>query len=170
MKFGKSLWIVAVALAAAARLLPHPWNFTPMLAIGLFAGYQARRSFTGASATIAALLVSDAFLGFYPGFQYVYLAALIPVALARLARRFPGLAPLAGATVASSLLFFLTTNFMVWARGTMYPHTSAGLSACMIAGIPFYQNQILGDLFYTAAIFALFALLTRATHPVPQPA
>ena len=47
MENGKRLWIAMVVLCAAARLLPHPWNFTPLMAIGLFSGYQASKASTG---------------------------------------------------------------------------------------------------------------------------
>ena len=54
---------------------------------------------------------------------------------------------------------------MVWATGNMYPRTISGLSACFLAGIPFYRNQILGDAFYTTAIFGGYALI----HWIYQP-
>ena len=104
-----------MVLGACARLVPHPWNFTPMMAIGLFAGSHARKASTGVLATLFALVLSDAVLGFYPGFWYVYAAALIPVLLGRLIRNRSGAGAIAAAAIASSLSFFLITNFMVWA-------------------------------------------------------
>src|SRR5260221_178709 len=86
MEIPKRLWIGMVVLGACARLVPHPWNFTPMMAIGLFAGSQARKVSTGVLATLFALVLSDAVLGFYPGFWYVYGTALSPVLLGRLIR------------------------------------------------------------------------------------
>jgi len=56
MEIPKRLWIGMVVLGAGARLLPHPWNFTPMMAIGLFAGSQARKASTAVLATLFALL------------------------------------------------------------------------------------------------------------------
>ncbi len=52
MEIPKRLWIGMVVLGACARLAPHPWNFTPMMAIGLFAGSQARKASTGVLATL----------------------------------------------------------------------------------------------------------------------
>src|SRR2546422_10205972 len=63
------------------------------------------------------------------------------------------------AAVASSLLFFVVTNFDVWARGSMYPKTSEGLLACYVAAIPFFRNTLTGDVLYSAALFGGFALL-----------
>jgi hypothetical protein len=140
------------------------------MTIGLFAGSHARKLSTGVLATLFALALRDAVLGFYSGFWYVYAAALIPVFLGRLIRDGNGVGKVAAAALASSLLFFLITNFMVWATGNMYPHTLGGLSACFLAGIPFYRNQILGDAFYTAAIFGGYALIQRLNQPAGEPA
>ena len=67
MDFGKRLWIAMVVLCACARLLPHPWNFTPLMAIGLFSGYQAAKASTGILVTLSALALSDLVLGFDRG-------------------------------------------------------------------------------------------------------
>jgi hypothetical protein len=168
MEIQKGLWIGMVFLGACARLLPHPWNFTPIMAIGLFAGFQARKASTGVLATLLALVLSDAVMGFYPGFWYVYAAALIPVLLGWLIRNRSGAGAIAAAALASSLSFFLITNFMFWATSLWYPHTAAGLTACFLAGIPFYQNQALGDALYTVGIFGGYEVLSRYCQPVLQ--
>ena len=46
MEIPKRLWIGMMVLGACARLLPHPWNFTPLMAIALFAGSHARKAGT----------------------------------------------------------------------------------------------------------------------------
>jgi hypothetical protein len=166
MEIQNFLWIGMVFLGALARLLPHPWNFTPMMAIGLFAGYQDRKASTGILVTLLALALSDAVMGFYPGFWYVYAATLVPVLLGWKIRNRSGAGAIVAAALASSLSFFLITNFMFWAASGWYPHTLAGLSASYLAGIPFYQNQLLGDALYSAAIFGGYAALSRAWQPV----
>ena len=166
----KRLWIVMVVLGACARLVPHPWNFTPMMAIGLFAGSHARKVGTGVLATLLVLALSAAVLGFYSGFWYVYAAALIPVFLGKVIRDRRGAGVIAAAAFASSLSFFVITHFMVWATGNMYPHTIGGLSACFLAGIPFYRNQILGDAFYATVIFGGYALIHRSYQPTGEAA
>jgi hypothetical protein len=170
MDIGKRLWIAMVVLVACARLLPHPWNFTPLVAIGLFSGYHARKAATGVLATLSALALSDVVLGFYRGFWLVYAGALVAVWFGRVARNRGGVGTIAAAALGSSLAFFLISNLMVWATQRLYPHTLAGIAACLAAGIPFYQNQALGDAFYTLAIFGAYALLKRSFHPVHQAA
>jgi hypothetical protein len=170
MEISNRLWIGMVALGVCARLVPHSWNFTPIMAIGLFAGSHGKKTSTGVLATLLALALGDAVLGFYPGFWYVYGAALIPVLLGRLIRTRTGAGAIATAAFASSLSFFLITNFMVWATERLYPHTMAGLSACYLAGIPFCRNQVLGDAVYTVAIFGGYAILNRLCQPERQAA
>lgn len=169
MDFGKRLWIAMVVLCACARLLPHPWNFTPLIAIGLFSGYQAVKASTGILVTLSALALSDAVLGFDRGFWFVYAAAVVAVLFGRITRNH-GARAIVGGALGSSLSFFLITNFMVWAAGRIYPNTLAGLAACFTAAIPFYQNQIAGDAFYTLALFGGYALLKRSFTPQHQAA
>jgi hypothetical protein len=170
MENGKRLWIAMVLLCAAARVLPHPWNFTPLMAIGLFSGYQASKATTGVLVTLSALVLSDAVLGFHTGFWWVYGAALVAVLFGRLTRNRGGAGAIAAAALASSLSFFLITNFMVWATSGMYPITLTGLGACFTAAIPFFQNQFVGDAVYTLALFGGYALLKRSFHPAHQAA
>src|ERR1051326_2249948 len=169
MGIQKRLWIAMVVLGASSRLLPHPWNFTPLMALGLFAGNKAQKTSTGVFVTLAALALSDAVMGFYSGFWYVYAAALVPVLLGRLVRE-RGIGALAGAAVASSASFFLITNFMVWATTQLYPHTAAGLTGCYAAGLPFYQTQALGDVFYTVGIFGGYAAISHVVRQRQQAA
>ena len=155
------VWIGIVLLGACARLIPHPWNFTPLVAIGLFAGTYARSAGAAAVMTLLSLILSDLVLGFYQGFWVVYAAALVPVLAGRLVGRRPAIAAIAGAGLASSLSFFLITNFGVWAGGALYPRTLAGLAACYAAGIPFYRNQLAGDVFYMLLMFGGYAAIAR---------
>jgi len=170
MDIQKRLWIGMVILGASARLISHPWNFTPMMAIGLFAGYHARKVSAGVLMTLLALALSDAVMGFYPGFWYIYAASLIPVLLGWLIRNRRGAGAVAVVALASSLSFFLITNFMFWAFSQWYPHTASGLTACFVAGIPFYRNQLIGDALYTFALFGGYRILSHYCQPVQQAA
>ncbi len=50
----------------------------------------------------------------------------------------------------------------MWLFSGFYPRTVAGLAACYVAAIPFFQNTVAGDLFYAGLLFGGFALLERA--------
>ena len=165
MEENKKLMPALVALGACARLIPHPWNFTPMMAIGLYAGARSSKLRTGILATLLALFLSDALMGFYRGMWYVYAAALVPVLIGRFIGKRGSAGAIAAGGLLSSVSFFILTNFMVWATGHLYPHTAAGLGTCFAAGIPFYRNQILGDLFYTVVLFGSHALIRPFVQP-----
>ena len=154
----KKIVVAMVGLGVCARLVPHPWNFTPILAISLYSGAQFAKIRTGLAATLVALLLSDVWMGFYPGMWYVYAASVVPVLIGRMIRGKGGVTPIAAGALASSLSFFVLTNLMVWATSHLYPHNPAGLAACFAAAIPFFQNQFLGDAFYTTALFGGHAL------------
>jgi len=167
--------LTAIVGAAALRLVPHPPNFTPIGAMALFSGAYLGRRWLAFAAPMSALLLSDLVLGFYRGQATVYLsvASIVMIGMVALKRRSAlrvGLVALA-----SSVLFFVVTNFGMWLFSGFYPRTMAGLEACYIAAIPFFQNTVAGDLFYAALLFGGFALIERSVPALrragdPQPA
>ncbi len=155
--------IFAVAIS---RLLPHPPNFTPVAAMALFGGACFSSRLAAFFVPLAAMLASDAFIGFHRGMIAVYACFAATVCIGLWLRRRRAFGPIAGATLASSLLFYMATNFAVWAlgHGRLYPMTLEGLATCYIAAIPFFRNTLLGDGFYC---FALFGSLTLAERMIP---
>ena len=155
--------VLLIVLAVASRLLPHAPNFTPVAAIGLFAGATLGRR-AAWLVPLAALLVSDAFLGFYHPmsmfWNYLGFGACLLLGSGLLGRS-RSLPRLGGATLASSLAFFALSNFGMWASG-YYPRTLAGLGQCYAAGLPFLRNTVASDVLFTAALFGALALLRRA--------
>ena len=163
--------LAAIVIAAASRLLPHPANFTPVGALALFSGAYLGRSALAFVAPLAALVLSDLVLGFYPEVVFVYVAVAATVLIGWALARRRSVLRVAGAAIAGSVLFFLLTNFGVWLVMDYYPKDLAGLAACYAAAIPFFQNTLAGDLFYAGLLFGGFALLERAVPAVrPQPA
>lgn len=161
--------LTAILAAAALRLVPHPPNFSPIAAMALFAGAYMPRKLLAFVAPFGALILSDIALGgFYPGMNFVYLSFALTVLIGwAVARRKTPLTIGAGA-VAGSVLFFVLTNFGMWLFSGIYPLTSAGLAACYVAAVPFFQNTLAGDLFYTALLFGGFALAERLVPAIRQ--
>jgi hypothetical protein len=153
---------MAIVAAAALRLVPHPVNFTPIGAMALFSGAKVGRRPLAFVAPLGAMLLSDLFIGFHALMPYVYGSVALIVLLGWFALKRASPLRLAGAAVASSVLFYLVTNFGVWLQLGTYPHTIAGLVACYLAAVPYFQNTLAGDLFYTALLFGGFALAERA--------
>ncbi|MDD5110809.1 MAG: hypothetical protein PHI63_06400 [Patescibacteria group bacterium] len=150
--------LMLIALATATRLLPHQANFTAMGAVALVSGcYLGWR--TAAGVTVAAMLVSDIFLGFYSGpiMLSVYGSLLISAGLGYILGRTRRVrfTPAAAATLAGTLLFFLATNFAVWQFTAMYPKTISGLLACYIAALPFLRNSLAADFLYTGVLLGV---------------
>lgn len=161
--------LAAIAAAAALRLVPHPPNFTPLAAMALFSGAHVGRRALAFAAPLGALLLSDLVLGFYPELAFVYVSMAATVLIGWLLARRRTVIRVGAAALAASVLFYGVTNFGVWLLTNYYPHTSAGLLASYIAAIPFFQNSLAGDLFYSALLFGGFALLERAV-PLLRPA
>jgi hypothetical protein len=155
-KHSRLLALLSIIVAAAAlRLVPHPPNFTPIGAMALFSGASFGRKALAFAAPLAALLISDVVLGFYHGMATVYGADLMIVLIGSLVvKRSP--VRIGVAALASSVLFFTTTNLGMWFSSGFYPRTMAGLEACFVAAIPFFQNTLAGDLFYSALLFGGF--------------
>jgi hypothetical protein len=164
----------AILVAATLRLVPHPPNFSPIDAMALFSGAYFGRRALAFAAPLVAMLLSDAVLGFYSGFWITYLAIALIVAIAWLALSRVSAFRVGAAAIGSSVVFFVVSNFGTWALGGMYPHTVAGLSACYVAAIPFFQNTIAGDLFYATLLFGGFRvaelLVPKIAVSHPQPA
>jgi hypothetical protein len=153
-----------VALDVVARLLPHAPNFTPIAASAVFAGMILRSRTLALAVPLAAVLVSDLVLGGYDWrvMAVVYAALTLPALLAMAARRFRTSIVIVPVVLSSSVIFFLTTNFAVWAWSGIYPLTFAGLVHCYVAALPFFQNTLCGDLFWSAALFGGWWLMRRA--------
>jgi hypothetical protein len=162
--------LAAIVAAAALRLVPHPPNFTPIAAMALFSGaYFGRRSIAFA-APLAAMLLSDAIIGFHSGMLFVYAGVALIVLLGQAALTRVTLLRVGGAALAGSILFFAISNLGTWLLSGMYPLDASGLAACYVAAIPFFQNTLAGDLFYSGLLFGGFALLERmvpALRPLP---
>ncbi|MDE3180317.1 MAG: hypothetical protein KGM47_11750 [Acidobacteriota bacterium] len=161
--------------AVLFRILPHPWNATPIAAMFLFSGAVFKRKSLSLLVPLAALLVSDyavdllIYRGAYHWFSPVTWMGFLMIGLlgwtlrGRLSGKLNWLR-IGGASVAGSTLFFLFTNFGVWAAWSMYPRTSAGLTACYAAGVPFYMNDLIGDLAWNALMFGSYFWLTRRSR------
>lgn len=159
----------AILIAALLRLVPHPPNFTPIGAMALFSGAYLGRRWLAFAAPLGALLLSDLILGFYPGVAFVYAATALAVLIGWALTRRRSLIGVTAAAVASAILFFLVTNLGMWLFSGFYPVTQAGLVACFVAAIPFFQNSLAGDLVFSALLFGGWALAERAIPVLREP-
>jgi hypothetical protein len=150
-----------ILTAALSRLIPHPWNFTPITAMALFGGANFSKKWVAFLVPLSALFLSNLILGFSPLNIVTYGCFAFMVLMGQALRRHKTAGSIAGMTITASVFFFVVTNFGMWAIGTLYPKTFPGLVACYIAAIPFFQNTLLGDACYSALLFGGAAFLEK---------
>ncbi|MGE8721504.1 DUF6580 family putative transport protein [Leptospira terpstrae] len=154
-----SVAILMVIATVISRILPHPPNFTPILAVSLFSGAYLTDRRLALLIPILAMLVSDFFIGFHDLMPVVYGFMILAVLFGK--QIGSSLSKSFGYTVVGSVVFFVLTNFAVWATSGMYPLDGTGLVTCFTLAIPFFQNSIAGDLVYSGILFGSMALLNR---------
>lgn len=144
---------VAIAALALSRLVPHPPNFTPLVAAALFSGAFCRDWRLALLIPLAAMLLADLWLGLHATLAFVYLGMALAVVVGSWlgTRRRPVL--LLGAGTLAAVLFFLVSNFGVWLTQELYPHSAAGLAACYLAALPFFANTLAATLLWGAVLF-----------------
>ncbi len=161
-----------IVLAVLSRILPHPYNFTPLGAIALFGAAYFTDKKWAILIPLIAMWISDLILNnfiytaFFEGFTlfnsgmiWIY-GSLILIAL--LGMKFLHkitLPRVLGSAVGASVIFFIVSNFGVWLTSPMYPLNLGGLAACYTAAIPFFHNTLAGDIVYCATLFGAFEYL-----------
>jgi hypothetical protein len=165
-----------IVFSAVYRLIPsayRPDNVAPIAALSLFAGACVSDRRLAFLAPLAAMFLSDLALqllwlaglspnwGFHGGIPVIYgcYALIVGIGLFLRGRRNPF--TIAAATVGSSVLFYLVTNFAMWLGSGLYPLTWAGLLDCYVKAIPFFRNTLLGDVFFAAVFFGVYALVEK---------
>jgi hypothetical protein len=163
---------VLFAILMRMPFMPHPWNFTPVAAALLYFG--ARGSRRQLWVPFALLAASDVILTkFVYSYQFswdhfvtwAWYAAILW--LGSQLRENTSWLRVGGAALASSISFFVVSNFAVWACWNMYPKTLSGLMTCYAAGLPFFRRGLAGDMLFTAVMFglpAIAAVVARSAH------
>ena len=145
-----------VLAAAASRVVPHPYNFTPIAAIALFSGATFERKWLAFAVPLLALFISDAVMGFYAQMWVIYAAFAAIVCIGFALRKRAEFLLIAAGTLSGAVLFFLITNFAPLVDQP-YPRNLDGVLQSYAAGIPFFRNTLLSDIFYSVLLFGGFA-------------
>jgi hypothetical protein len=170
LKFGALIALIIVV--ALARLIPNMPNFSPMSAIALFCAAHFDKLWKAILVTLFATFVSDVILNntiyssmnngftfFYDGFIWQYLAYVAIAFLGSTIFNSINKAKVLGASITTTLIFFLISNFGAWISLPFYSKDIAGLMASYTAGLPFLKNTLLSDLFYSSFLFGAYYLL-----------
>ncbi len=151
-----------ILLACITRLMPHPFNFTAIGALALFSGSVISNKKLAFLIPTIAMLITDAIIGFHTSMIPVYLCFAITVGIGIKMVKQINVLSVPAASISASILFFLVTNLPFWyADISLYPLTWQGTVESYTAAIPFFGNQIAGDLFYSASLFGVYVLLKQ---------
>ncbi len=169
-----SILFVLVLIAAISRIIPHPLNFTPLAAIGMFgAAYFTNKKYAYI-VPLVAMLLSDVILNntlyasmhsgftvFYKDWYWVYATVLFITLVSTKIFAKVNFTRVIGGALLSALIFFVVTNFSSWLHNDMYTKDIKGITNCYLAAIPFFKGTLLGNLFYSVVLFGMFEFITR---------
>lgn len=153
----------AIVLVAVSRLFPHISNFTPVAAMALFGGAYFSDKRMAILIPLITMFLSDVGLelltgwGFHDTMVYVYIAFILTSIIGIQVGRKTTILSIAGGSLAASVLFFIITNFGVWAAAG-FQGGIMGLNTTYLLGIPFFVPTLAGDLFFNAILFGAFYL------------
>jgi hypothetical protein len=146
--------------AGPFNILPHAWHFTPVAASLLFFGARGSRRqmwvpvvlFAATDVVLTKFIYSSP-LKWDQMVTWAWYAAILWLGTSL--REKSGPVRVVGAALASSVSFFLISNFAVWAAWQMYPKTFDGLMMSYAAGLPFFRGTVESDLFFSIAFFGM---------------
>lgn len=162
--------ITGLILAAAiSRVIPHPFNFTPITAVALFAGAKFSDKRWSIIIPVAAMFLSDVLLSLmnhYPLFHntifFVYGSFLLIIILGwNLQSKKLQPVKIGLFTLLSSVLFFVITNIGVWIFGEMYTLDRAGFIKCFAMALPFFKYTLMGDAFFVTVLFGVYEFASK---------
>ncbi|MCI4649059.1 DUF6580 family putative transport protein [Phaeodactylibacter sp.] len=161
-----------ILVAALFRIFPHPLNFSPVAAMGLFGAAYFSKRWLAFLVPVLAVFASDiiinnviyahyfeGFTVFYEGFFWQYGSYLLIVLFGLGVLSKVTLPRILGGAIGAGAIFFLVSNFGVWLGSPMYPQNIGGLMACYGAGWPFYQATFAGDLIFTGVMFGAYEFI-----------
>lgn len=143
---------IIIFIAAMMRLLPHPPNFAPIGALALFSGAHLDKK-SRFIIPLFAMALSDIFLGFHNDILFVYASFVIIIMIGSRLKNQISPQHVFAASLGSSILFFVITNYGVWAASDMYVKNVSGLIQSYAMGVPFFRNTVLSDMLYSFGLF-----------------
>jgi hypothetical protein len=161
--------ISLILILAFARLIPHPPNFTPIIAVAIVSGYFFKNINLSLLTLLVAMLISDLFIGFYENVIFVYASLLLITFVFHKISNKINFKNLFIYGFAGSLVFFVVSNFGVWMLGSpgvydvAYDKNLSGLIECYILAIPFFGNTFLSTLIFSYPAIFFYKSLASGT-------
>jgi len=138
-----------ILVLAFSRLIPHPPNFTPVIAAAVMSGYLFKNIYISSVVLLLSMFLSDLVIGTYGNFIFVYFSLLLIMFLCTKINKKLNFKKLFLLSLFSALIFFLITNFGVWAFSNMYSKNLNGLLYCYLLAIPFFTNTIISTVIFS---------------------
>ena len=152
--------ICLILVLSFSRIIPHPSNFTPILAVGIFAGFYFKNFVLSFFIVILSMFLGDLYLGLHNTMFFTYTSLLVAVLLGMIIKHFKTKEILFSGLI-SSIVFFVITNFGVWAISGMYEKNFSGLVQSYFMAIPFFHNTLISTLLYLFVLKFLFEFANR---------
>lgn len=165
----ENIAIFLILIVVVSRLVPHPPNFSPVLSIALFAGAMFPSKWKAFLIPVAGLVLSNFLLGFYT-VAWVVVGLMVAITAIGLLMKTNKSAPRwIGYSLGASVVFFIVSNFFVWAFSGYYPLTMEGLMTSYTLALPFFQNTVISTLFYSLVLFEGVRFLEIGANKYFQP-
>ena len=160
MNQNSSLLAVVLIIASITRLIPHPPNFTPVIAIGILSVACFKQRSLQLGFPLLLMLVTDLFLGFHRLMPVVYVSVILASLSGFLLKKHFSLIRVSTSSMLAASIFFITSNFGVWLYSSMYAKTLTGFLQCLSMAIPFFHNSLLSTIMFTSGIYVLNKFLS----------
>ena len=147
--------IVIIFALSFTRMIPHPSNFTPILAVGIFAGFYFKQFYLSLFVILLSMFIGDLFLGFHNTMLFTYFSLAIVVLIGMYVKNLNLKETLVSSTL-SSVCFFLITNFGAWITLEMYEKSFSGLLQAYVMAIPFFHNTLISTIIYLIVLKLLY--------------
>ncbi len=143
---------IFVALAAS-RFVPHPPNFTSLLALSFYVPALMGVKFL--PALILSFIITDFFIGFHSSALFtwgsvIFIGLTAKFFLMNIYTRFSG-------ALLGAIIFYVITNFGVWSLGS-YGYTLEGFLLCYTLAIPFFAYSLISTILFSGIIEGVIKL------------
>ena len=149
--------IILILIISLSRLIPHPANFTPVIALGIFSGFYFRNFLLGFFIVVVSMFLGDLYLGFHDTMFFTYISLAAAVLIGLIIKKFK-FKEILFSGLASSICFFIITNFGAWLTLEMYEKNFSGLLQSYALAIPFFHNTLISTFLYLIILKLLFDL------------
>ena len=161
MRMGLIIPIIMLSLLILSRMITEIPNFTATIALIIFTGYLIRNKLLSVFVILLSQVISDLYIGIYSSMVFVYGAYVIiglisPIVMNKLSAK-----SVLTASLISPSIFYIISNFGVWAIGSTYTMDLQGLISCYAAGIPFFDETLLSTIIFSITIFIMMKLIVK---------